>query len=826
MTEIEKNIPVTMLLQIVTRHSRKKDGKSRYDKIGDGKADVVQILKNEENYKPKKNGKSMMLHFVDGEDHNVKTLPVRQVIQATGHIRALTKQSDIFYIDKFISLSNAAMNQMISDYHVNPQDKRNELIARGESDTLAEAEEVPFDDSLQPLNELLTSYGWKFDLEMPALISSFFYRRVRKHPEYEDVYNFIQQNPLVLMELSYLDPQFSPSRVLEKVKGKPSDKVRIYAELCSLLHRKAQAGDSCVPYGTVLGCLSHIGKDLGINNISDKVHEIIKEVISYNKKKDNEEPVVATPDIVKISAYSKIKTRNIGKNLAPYSKQMYDYFFGTQASELKDQDKANERAQKLTHNSVIYLERLYWKEIMAAKYTAELCSRNIPMNDCLDIMEAENLNHFDTEQKDAIQKAFKYPVTAIVGGAGTGKTRVIAEIIRILSAAKKNAIILAPSAKAALHAAEETRKILGNDTAVTHQTIHRFARILPEDEDNGTKGDMITVNPDEEAEKPSYDMVIIDEISMCTLPVFEKVARILIQHPKTHLVLVGDNKQLPAIGPQFWGQICNCQLESCMPITILEHNHRAESSALAKFANYMRYGSLVFPEDDKHFHLYQDSMTAFIKAHEKLLKNPNTMVLAAKKVDIDRLNRELRVLRQNDKAPLEHTGFYLHDPIITTRNDYHDHKDEIVNIFTAAHHKDRDFDIFNGTEGIIESYDKDSDTVYVRLYSPDFDTAGKLVPYRLKELAIYFQPAYALTVHKAQGSQADTVVLYLSEKISVTNALLYTAVTRAKKDLWILSTEEALKAAVNKNGHIGLTYFAFLVMREIDKAKQKKEKSA
>ena len=277
----EKNIPVTMLLQIVTRHTRKKSGASRYDKIGDGKADIVQILENNEHYKPRRGGKGLMLHFVNSEDHNVKTLPVRQVIQATGSIRALTTQSDIFYIDSFISLSTAATNQMISGYHVNPQDKRNELIASGEGSMLADTDEVFFDDTLQPLNELLTSYGWKFDLEVPVLLNSFFFRRVKRTKAYNSVYELIQKNPLVLMELSYLDPQFSPKRVLEKVHRKPTDEERIYGELCSFLHWKAQVGDSCVPYGTILGFLSHIGKELNIPNIGDKIHKTIQDVLTY-----------------------------------------------------------------------------------------------------------------------------------------------------------------------------------------------------------------------------------------------------------------------------------------------------------------------------------------------------------------------------------------------------------------------------------------------------------------------------------------------------------------------------------------------------------------
>lgn len=839
--EKENTSCVTMILQLTRRSRRNPKARDREHRDGDGRADILQINKQdpENPYKPKKD-KSIVIRFNDIEDHKALTLPPKQKFQAWGKVHKLTTKKDIFYIEDFISLNESAADQMIREYNINPQERRDELISKGESNTMADSDSVVESfpegrDQLQPLNEYLSACGWKFDLEVPAMILSFFYRRAKKS-SYENTYEFVVNNPLVLMELCYLESQFSPKTVFKRTNQKPSLEARIYASLCSNLHFETQRGNSCTSGNIVNGYLWNEFKDelhgKKLNDILKKIFETLSQKRDAEKSGAHHSPSQLE---LELSPYARVMRRNPNKTFKDNPdilRDMRNYTIQKYQEVGFSREDAEKKVDTNLNRCHYYLERIYWKELHSFKNFAELCMKPASLSSCLEAVKkadaSGDLDIFDTEQKEAIQKAFAYPISAIIGGAGTGKTRVIAEIVKFLRAQKKSAIILAPSAKAALHAAEETKAIISSDDSIRHQTIHRFARILPEDEDNGTDGDMISVHEDEETEAISYDMVIVDEMSMCTLPTFSKILEILKHHQKTHLLLVGDDKQLPAIGPQFWYQICDNCLDGILAITKLEQNHRAKSSSIISLAEKVRHfqsgcNDEISMNNTESVHFYQDSMKAFEANHANILKDKDTMVLAAKKFDVDHLNRDIRELRNNTKEPLGKTGFYLHDPVITTRNDYHDHHNEESTIYSVKHHEDRDYDVYNGTEGMIESYDEKNDTVSIRLFSPDFGKEGRLVPYYLRELTIYFQPAYALTVHKAQGSQAKNVVLYLNSKDRATRSILYTAITRAKQSLYIVATKESLLAAANKVNRAGFTFFSFLVCKYIKEKKTQQQ---
>lgn len=166
------------------------------------------------------------------------------------------------------------------------------------------------------------------------------------------------------------------------------------------------------------------------------------------------------------------------------------------------------------------------------------------------------------------------------------------------------------------------------------------------------------------------------------------------------------------------------------------------------------------------------------------------------------------------------TNFYVGDKVITTRNDYADNETDTAHPVTR--HKERVIDVYNGTDGVIESFDKETNTVQIRLFAPGFPEEGKLVPYCAKEISLYYQPAYALTVHKAQGSQAKQVIFYINEKQKrgLSRNALYTAVTRAQDKLYILTSEDSLQYAVKQKAHYGTTCFAFRVLNELEHPKE------
>ena len=174
--EKENTSCVTMILQLTRRSRRNPKARDREHRDGDGRADILQINKQdpENPYKPKKD-KSIVIRFNDIEDHKALTLPPKQKFQAWGKVHKLTTKKDIFYIEDFISLNESAADQMIREYNINPQERRDELISKGESNTMADSDSVVESfpegrDQLQPLNEYLSACGWKFDLEVPAMI--------------------------------------------------------------------------------------------------------------------------------------------------------------------------------------------------------------------------------------------------------------------------------------------------------------------------------------------------------------------------------------------------------------------------------------------------------------------------------------------------------------------------------------------------------------------------------------------------------------------------------------------------------------------------------
>lgn len=776
---------------------------SKYQLNADGEIEILNVINGK---LPEMKKKSLAIDFSKLELQQYRYISKGTIMQLGGEIGELTKTQDIFHVDSLKVQSRSATIALIQGIKQDPQMVRNELIVKELGDSLEDSNitELTKNQDIQQLHQILDELGYKYDLEVPYDINAFFSRRAKRR-DYESVPDMIQQEPLTLAELSFREPNFSPNKLLQRIDEVDLG-VNIYAKTASILQQKAQEGDACLRFWYLYGWLK---EDLETyRKGGESLETTLMDIIGNNSKVA---PLVRS--------FASLIMTVPANTLSHYKLKMQNYFMKKLEEEMpEDPEKAAKWARDMVYGRQLYLKKSLFSEHRAARNFA----KHLGMHQLAYCMEQlrEHTPDLDKDQLTCISNAFTSRISCIVGGAGTGKTRIILEIVKIMEMDNRyKTLILAPSAKAALHAAAEAAEQLGPDNHLEYQTIHRAAKIVPEDEDMGEDGDTVGVK---EEEFRKYAMIIIDEMSMCTMPVFNKILRAVAFHPHIHLVLVGDDQQLPAIGPQFFHQICDGLLNAYVPVVKLKKNHRAKSDKLAKFAQNIREGKLEIPKA-KSIHIQEDSVEDFIDSHKKLVKDEDTLFLVSYREDCERLNSRLRsiYLDMEKIKRIGATNFYVGDKVITTRNDYADN--EADSAYTAVRHKDRTIDVYNGTDGIIEEFDEDSETVQVRLFAPGFPEEGELVPYHVKEIPLYYQPAYALTVHKAQGSQAKRVVFYINEKQkrALSRNALYTAVTRAQNELYILTSEDTLQYAVSQKAHYGASYFAFRVLNELEHPKEK-----
>ena len=190
------------------------------------------------------------------------------------------------------------------------------------------------------------------------------------------------------------------------------------------------------------------------------------------------------------------------------------------------------------------------------------------------------------------------------------------------------------------------------------------------------------------------------------------------------------------------------------------------------------------------------------------------MVVSPLAKDVKILNTKIRSIIHKGKAQKITGDLYVGDKVITIVNDYAERE-------KAYKCKERNYDVYNGTTGIIKEYDDATGTVIVDLIMAD----GLVYPtkYTVDEIKTYLIPAYAVNVHKSIGSQADNVLLYIGGKASTNRNMLYTAATRAKKKLVIAGNEEMLQESVKIKARPGYTKFAFRVKNRMQNQAHKKK---
>jgi exodeoxyribonuclease V alpha subunit len=373
-----------------------------------------------------------------------------------------------------------------------------------------------------------------------------------------------------------------------------------------------------------------------------------------------------------------------------------------------------------------------------------------------------------TEQREAVASAVNNKITIITGGPGTGKTTIIRTIIEALEKEGKNVLIAAPTGRAA--------KRIEEATFYQASTIHRMLKINPE-----------TRKFVHNQQNPlRTDAIIIDEFSMVDFYIFYSLLKAISMH--TRLIIIGDKDQLPSVGP---GNVLRDIINSgYFNIIYLNRNFRqTEESLIIENAYRINGGQqLMFKPYSEELDFVYIKVMSESQAVEKVLRiidyhkndyNFNSLdmqVLSPMyrgEAGIDTINSRIQD-RFNPESFLlkkDKFAFKQWDKVMQLKNNY-------------------EKEVFNGEQGIVSHYNSE-----MKLLIVNYD--GKLVEYdhtELEEITL----SYAVSVHKAQGSEYDVLILVLlpSHSIMLNRELFYTAVTRAKKKIFLISDEVTIQRAI------------------------------
>lgn len=389
----------------------------------------------------------------------------------------------------------------------------------------------------------------------------------------------------------------------------------------------------------------------------------------------------------------------------------------------------------------------------------------------------------DELQREAVCEAAGNGILIITGGPGTGKTTTINSIIRLYEMEGLDFMLAAPTGRAA--------KRMSETTGYEARTIHRMLEL-----NGGVEG---TAGFERNESNPlETDAIIIDEMSMVDISLMYSLLKAIV--PGTQLILVGDINQLPSVGP---GSVLKDMIgsEAFRVVRLTKIFRQASQSDIIVNAHKINRGEFVKLDNQSRdfFFLKRYDADKIINVVLQLVVQKMPKYVDAQMYEIqvltpmrkgllgvDRLNM---VLQQylNPPSPKKaekergETVFREGDKVMQTKNNYQVEW-EIKNRYGIA--VERGMGIFNGDMGVIRSIREVTEMVTI-----EFDE-GRVVEYPFKMLD-ELELAYAITIHKSQGSEYPAVVIPLlgGPKMLMNRNLLYTAVTRAKKCVTIVGDE-------------------------------------
>jgi exodeoxyribonuclease V alpha subunit len=417
----------------------------------------------------------------------------------------------------------------------------------------------------------------------------------------------------------------------------------------------------------------------------------------------------------------------------------------------------------------VYLPEFYEYERTSAKMFGELLKPSpieVDLKPFLEEYERSNRITLSEAQREAVSSLAEHRVLVLTGLPGTGKTTALRALVRLFEEARTSFVLMAPTGVAAKRLAAVT----GHPAATVHRTLRYDGSSWGHNQNN----------------RFLVDAAIVDEVSMMDQELFYRLLSAL--RSDTMLVLVGDDAQLPSVGP---GNVLQ-QLVSCRSvphIKLTQIYRQDEKGDIVSNSHKINRGEMLdlpnprLPSEFKLVRIRDEEKIAdfIVQLATKLKsKDANFQVLSPKyagEVGVDSLNERLRDAL-NPKGPPEWNGhglnFRLGDRLMVVKNDY-------------------ELDVYNGDVGKLVKIG--SDHLLVRVHGEGVDSE---VEFPIGSVPDKLRLAYCVTAHKSQGSEFDTIVMPVvrSQGRMLQRNLLYTAVTRAREHVWLVGEEAAVQRAI------------------------------
>jgi exodeoxyribonuclease V alpha subunit len=455
--------------------------------------------------------------------------------------------------------------------------------------------------------------------------------------------------------------------------------------------------------------------------------------------------------------------------------------------------------RELEGKRIVYASQYYYMELNVAKMLHDLNIRGRMAEEeirtqLLKLQKEEQIE-LDEKQVQAVVEAVNSGLLIITGGPGTGKTTTINTIIRFFESQEMEILLAAPTGRAA--------KRMTEATGYEARTIHRLLELT------GVPGDdrSLGMHFERNEENPlDADAVIIDETSMVDIHLMQSLLKAI--NPGTRLILVGDVNQLPSVGP---GNVLRDMIDSGSfnvvmltkifrqatqsDIVVNAHKiNRGEQVPLGKKSNDFLFIKREDPNAiiNAMITLVQDKLPGYVHAKTYDIQIMTPMRKGA--IGVERLNTILQEYLNppgDGKAEKETTGvtYRVGDKVMQIKNNYNIEW-EVRNKYGIP--MDKGTGVYNGDMGIVREIN-----AFAELVTVEFDE-GRIVDYSFKQLE-ELELAYAITIHKSQGSEYPAVVIpvFSGPRMLMTRNLIYTAVTRAKSCVCLVGMPEVFGDMVN-----------------------------
>lgn len=443
---------------------------------------------------------------------------------------------------------------------------------------------------------------------------------------------------------------------------------------------------------------------------------------------------------------------------------------------------------------VTVLTKFYYQEKYIARKLCKLSMNQFDERfnfiDNINLYQRIHNIQLNGEQTDAVLASLNKGVSIITGGPGTGKTTIVRCILEMFKQQGNRVLLCAPTGRAS--------KRLTETSGMEAKTIHRALEMNPADGEGFFHRN--------ENNPLDADIVIIDEVSMVDVTLLYHLTKAL--KSTARLILVGDKDQLPSVGA---GNVLRDLIESKKIHTtqLINIYRQGNDSLIITNAHLINSGKMpVIDNSSKDF---------FYEAGNDLVKNSETIVdlvttrlpnyfgykpekiqvlapMKAGPCGIDNLNKRLQMTINPYFSGVElstdFTKYHVNDKVMQIQNNYEMEYVKYEDNGTTQ----QGTGVFNGDIGYISRIDPETREVTIR-----FDD-GKICRYAQTDL-YQITLAYAITIHKSQGSEFDCVVIPLvpGAPIIVTRNLLYTAITRAKKTVVLVGSKQILARMIHNN---------------------------